>query len=796
VLTLARAAGSFTAAMLDGTPATLTPPEAAGGAIQIFTREGRQIAGTRMAAAEVAALMTEANGFLPGATYRPDWLNGAGGSAYRGLTLDAALGAGMPALRLMPAPPALWSGAVEAPATPARSLTLEGAGALPVTLTLPEGGTARRLASLAAAAVPGMAARAETAVQITAPADGRLSFRLEGDNATPLAVSADVAGGRMDALLMAVNGLTGATGIAAELSPDGSRLILRHGQGADIRLTRLTHSAGAPVTLAQVDATGAPLSPDLTLGAGQDGVRFGGAVQLSQATGFSATLSGQRSDAVPDALTGGLVTRDTAAAGAVQGFDFRLDPALDAGGTAAAGPAAMAGGTVYSLTLGGRVAQVDAARTAARDGADIAAAMAASLRAGMPQAALTGGPLASLPPEGATTVVRVDGQDYRLRMEAGSLRVTGPEEGRLQAVFGPDNRLRLAVAGGVTDAATVMLPAGQAGAAAFGLGPAQGARATLLGQVPAALPATLSLSLGGVRHDLGVTAGPAIALPAGFPGTASVVDGAILLDVPATLGPLRVIAGEGSAAAGFATLGAALTVTGSRLTASATDGRRLETSVATSALAAQRLVLSDLPPEDLIVVMTDRLAGAGTLRIAGSVTAGPPPARPAEVELRVTDAAAGKVELMDRATGHSIGTRTLDATGGAVVGGLAVSMTGRAATGDRFTLTAQGDGTADGRAIDALLALRFRDAATGQGGFAQVLAGFQSDIGTRTAAAARRVSATEAILDTTRRADAAQGAVDLDTEAARLLELQQAYQASAQVMTVAKDLFDTLIRSL
>ena len=46
------------------------------------------------------------------------------------------------------------------------------------------------------------------------------------------------------------------------------------------------------------------------------------------------------------------------------------------------------------------------------------------------------------------------------------------------------------------------------------------------------------------------------------------------------------------------------------------------------------------------------------------------------------------------------------------------------------------------------------------------------------------------------RADAAQGAVDLDREAARLLELQQAYQASAQIMTVAKDLFDTLLRSI
>ena len=55
---------------------------------------------------------------------------------------------------------------------------------------------------------------------------------------------------------------------------------------------------------------------------------------------------------------------------------------------------------------------------------------------------------------------------------------------------------------------------------------------------------------------------------------------------------------------------------------------------------------------------------------------------------------------------------------------------------------------------------------------------------------------TEAILDTTERADAAQGAVDLDTEAARLLELQQSYQASAQIMTVEMILFEILREAL
>ena len=38
--------------------------------------------------------------------------------------------------------------------------------------------------------------------------------------------------------------------------------------------------------------------------------------------------------------------------------------------------------------------------------------------------------------------------------------------------------------------------------------------------------------------------------------------------------------------------------------------------------------------------------------------------------------------------------------------------------------------------------------------------------------------------------------VDLDTEAAKLLEQQQAYQALARVLTTAKELLDTLLRSM
>ena len=58
------------------------------------------------------------------------------------------------------------------------------------------------------------------------------------------------------------------------------------------------------------------------------------------------------------------------------------------------------------------------------------------------------------------------------------------------------------------------------------------------------------------------------------------------------------------------------------------------------------------------------------------------------------------------------------------------------------------------------------------------------------------MSSATAALEVAERAAAEAGAVDLDAEAARLVEQQQAYQASSQVLSVAQTLFETLLNAL
>ena len=58
------------------------------------------------------------------------------------------------------------------------------------------------------------------------------------------------------------------------------------------------------------------------------------------------------------------------------------------------------------------------------------------------------------------------------------------------------------------------------------------------------------------------------------------------------------------------------------------------------------------------------------------------------------------------------------------------------------------------------------------------------------------MQATAALRDASVEAESAFSGVNLDTEASNLIEQQQAYQASARVLSTARELFETLLQTL
>lgn len=781
---IALASGDFAAAGLTlatGTvPADLTPAEGAGGQVQVFTRAGVHIAGTPLTAAEAAAFVTEANGFLPGASYDASRLN----AGYRGaeVTLQAVPGLqaatlGLGGLTLSDA------GALAATAARLVSVTMPGLGQADI--TVPQGASAAQAAAQLNAALPGLRATAATAVELRVP-DGRVQFALSGENAIPVTIAADVLGGDLSALAAAITKSSAVTGLRAEVSPQGGRLLLVSDRGATIDIGAFAQSTGAAMTVAEAlpdgSTTGAPaqLSPG-------GAARVTGRVTLSAATGFSVTGPEGRIAAAADPAVGGLMTRTSAQAGVEQRLAISFDPSLD--GDMSSGAEAVAASTRYSVTLGGKTATVPPAGIAVASAADVALALAAALRDGAPGAALTGAVLAQLPADGQMLELLADGQTYRLTMVNGVPQISGPEPARITAAVTPDKRLTLSLAGS-TDGSGLRVAWPQSSqAAVFGLG--AGAVQELRGQpiVAADLPvggAQLSVAVGGVTHVLTVSqSGGALAVsaPTDFPGAAAIgPDGALTIRLSQGAGPVTIAP---SPAAGFATLGASVAAVGGGLSITGAGDVPPALSFTTTSAAPQRLAISGLPGEELLVGMT----GAGPLHLAGGAQAGTVAAP--SLMLEVVDAALGQVALRDALTGDQIAGGYLDADGRATLAGHAVSLTPGARSGDRFLLRPTGAGSGDGGNLEGLL-----DSWSTPGGLTERFNLIVSDIGSRTAATNTARDAAEARHVAAQKAEASLSAVDLDTEAARLLQLQQAYQGNARALTVARDLFDTLLKAL
>lgn len=131
--------------------------------------------------------------------------------------------------------------------------------------------------------------------------------------------------------------------------------------------------------------------------------------------------------------------------------------------------------------------------------------------------------------------------------------------------------------------------------------------------------------------------------------------------------------------------------------------------------------------------------------------------------------------------------------GGAIsYNGWTLSLRGTPAAGDVVTLAPTGDASVDNRNARAMAALGDRplvDGASFTGAFASLIA----DVGSRTLQGQAAAQSSGALLSNAKASFAAESGVNLDEEAARLLQYQQAYQAAARVIATANAMFDTVL---
>ncbi|MFM2065441.1 MAG: hypothetical protein RLZZ584_350 [Pseudomonadota bacterium] len=124
--------------------------------------------------------------------------------------------------------------------------------------------------------------------------------------------------------------------------------------------------------------------------------------------------------------------------------------------------------------------------------------------------------------------------------------------------------------------------------------------------------------------------------------------------------------------------------------------------------------------------------------------------------------------------------------------GMALSLTGTPRMGDTFDVTpTRNFASSNGNAL-AMVSLGTRPVLDGAN-LADAYASVLSDVGVRVQSARSSADVSEAVAGQTRQNLSSQTGVNLDEEAARLIQYQQSYQAAAKILQVAQKIFDTVL---
>ncbi len=156
--------------------------------------------------------------------------------------------------------------------------------------------------------------------------------------------------------------------------------------------------------------------------------------------------------------------------------------------------------------------------------------------------------------------------------------------------------------------------------------------------------------------------------------------------------------------------------------------------------------------------------------------------------------AAGSFDVAGTGTGNPLGVAYVPGQG-ISYNGWALTLKGTPKAGDTYTVQANAFAAANGGNAQGMLALR--DLAMFDGApITEAYASVLSQIGVRVQGAGFAAAVSQSIATNAEADRSAVSGVNLDEEAAKLLQFQQAYQASARMLQVAQAVFDTLMQNL
>jgi flagellar hook-associated protein 1 FlgK len=429
---------------------------------------------------------------------------------------------------------------------------------------------------------------------------------------------------------------------------------------------------------------------------------------------------------------------------------------------------------------------------------------------------LNGSLLSALPPEGSTMSVRVGGSKYQVLFKGGVLSVNGPEDQRLLASLEKTNsgqyKVSLAAPAGTMSGRTIEV-LNNTDAAKFGLATTNsGSEMILRGrafELASGTTKSFDVTLG--TNTVTITAGydgsqytltssdanlqfvspnPTVGNVASLTIDPSVNTPLISLVSTQSNGPISVMPSATAKDLGVQAGNFDFEVTSEGFRVISSDGEAAEIDLDVSGLPGQILSMKNLPAEELIVVLDSE----GARRLGAQYQLSDANADETEqrnYQIKMADQSLGKIEIVDSETGHSIATRYTSGVTEFDLDRFRMTLSGFADQGDFFDVALNQSKSGDARNAEAIVALNkstperssfqddFRSIALAVG--AQLVSGRMVE-----------VSATS-MRDAARATEDEMSGVNLDEEASRLMEQQQAYKAAAQILQAARQMFDTLV---
>ena len=827
--------------------------------LSIFTKEGIQISGKTLSQNEVATYLTQENGFSSEAIYRADYLPTSSNNGFSGASVTRKTTEGLDVISLSGAgfPDSINNNVAVYASNAFPTNRTQLAGPLSVTtasgrsasVTFESGMMAGQIAENLSTGLSslGISATASNLVELSGIANGLVEFELVGINLSTVQICTTVSDGSRVGLISQINSYSDTTGVKA-YSSGNSGVILEHIDAGDIALKTLNLGSGVAISVNQLDRFGdRMLTNSKTLSDGQHLV-IGGNVQMKSTSNFTASYNGNNLNSTNSAFDMGFSSKSFNIENDQTDISFYANYKLDSGYADASNINVVSSASKYSLTLSdpvsGNLQSSFLPQKADEFSTGVIASKLASNFRDMATSTVFYGDTFDLtdgfPSDGSQIQFSIGEQTYTATLNidddvqvqgtnvivgantysgsaglseliaSSKFDVTGPEADRLTMNFELDSsgiRLTATANNGVVSGHGITYSSSNTSQTAADFHISNSSKTEIYSKYFAETNVNDdigTLIVGDTEYDFSFdTTDNSVALKSGplpswmsfttevNPDLATQIRVKVVVnDDPARDKNIRIKSNAVSKNYGISTISAQLIASNEGLRIANIGDQRITSNVAVNSLASEVLSIDGMRGEDLIFISTgtrNPLAIGEVKTVTANETR--------EYSIEVNTADPKSIDIYDFQSGHIVGTRSIASDNNTTFQGLSLDFDGAVAGGDIYRVVVSTD-VDDASNLNNMLGTSLKDRQSGVGGYAEIFGNIVSSTGAEIQANQQTLESNQVAYQLAVDIKNEFTGVDLDTEAARLMEQQQAYQALARVLTTARELLDTLLRSM